>query len=164
MLGRAVLVLDDRADATVLREVQATVARDVGRGHREHRAGVVRRHGALDQVLDRVGAQERRVTREHDDRALEAAERVAHDAHRMAGAQTLRLLDEGHILACQRRAHLVGAVADDHDHAVDAGVAGGTNRPPDQRRVEDLVNYFGMTGLHTRTLARGEDNRSNGHR
>ncbi len=53
--------------------------------------------------------------------------------------------------------------ADDHDDAVGPGVARRARDPRDERAIEQFVHYLGVTGLHARTLAGGENDRGHGH-
>ena len=156
-------MLDDGPDLAVLGN-DATVARGVGRGHREDGADTVIGARCVDQGRDGLWAHERQVAVEHDHRTGEASEGVFDHADGMSRAQAFRLLHELDVpLARKAGAHLVRAVPDDDDDALDAGPSGGVNDPPRERTVQDLVRDLGMAGLHARSLAGGEDDRGDGH-
>ena len=100
--------------------------------------------GLGDKRGDGLGTHQRRVAGEHHDGPLEAADGVAHHADGVSRAQALGLLDELDVLALEQAADLVCPVAHHDDDAVGAGVARGTDRPPDEGLVEQLVGDLGM--------------------
>ena len=162
LLGGAVLVLDDGHHAAVGVALDAAVAGGVGGAHGEHRAGVVVCLGLFDQRTDGLGAHERRVAIEHDGRTLEVAQGVAHAHHGVPGTQALGLLDALDVgIVGKNGADFVSPVSHNDDDTVGACLASSVDRPPNQRLVEELMCDFGMTGLHTRTLAGCEDDRGN---
>ena len=164
LLGRAVLLLDDARDGAVLGKLDAAIAKRVGRRHGEDGSRVLAAGDALGKGADGLGLNERQVAVENHDGALADAGSLDGHASSVGGAQALGLLDALHVsLRGQVGADLLGAVAhDDHD-AVRTGDARGTRDPADQRPVEQLVHYFGVTGLHTRSLAGSEDDRGHCH-
>ncbi len=164
LLGRAVLLLDDAHDAAVLGELDAAVAEGVGRGAGKDRAGVLAAGNGVGELADGLGLDERKVAVEDHDGSLGNVRGLDGDAGCMARTQALGLLDALDVrLGREVRADLLGAVADDHDDAVGPGVARGARNPRDQRAIEKFMHYLGMTGLHARTLAGGENDRGHGH-
>ena len=93
LLGRAVLLLDVADDRARLVELEATVAKRVGRGDGENgrRGAAVRDRGG--EPLDGLGAHERQVSVEHHDGAVLDAGGLEGDADGVAGAEALGLLD-----------------------------------------------------------------------
>jgi hypothetical protein len=83
----------------------------------------------------------------------------------MTGSQTFGLFHALYVVRVgKNRTYLVGAVAYDHNNAVGTRIAGGIDGPPYEWLVQQLVCDLGMTGLHARSFASGEDNRVNGHK
>ena len=93
LLGRAVLLLDVADDRARLVELEATVAKRVGRGDGENgrRGAAARNRGG--EPLDGLGAHERQVSVEHHDGAVLDAGGLEGDADGVAGAEALGLLD-----------------------------------------------------------------------
>ena len=114
----------------------------------------------VNQRGDGFGTDERRVAVQHHRGALEAANGVAHDAHRVASAQSLGLLDKlDVVIAIEDGADLVRMASHHHDDAVGTSFASGVHGPPHKRPTKKFVSNFGMTGLHARTLASSKDDR-----
>ena len=137
LLGGAVLLLDDALDRAVGGELDAAVAEGVGRGHGQDGAGVLAARHGVGKGADGLGFDEGEVAVQHDDGALRDAGRFDGDAGRVSRAKALGLLDALDIgLGGEVRAHLFGAVADDHDDAVGPGAARGARDPRDERAIE----------------------------
>ena len=164
LLGRAVLLLDDALDGSVGGQLDAPVAEGLGRGEGEDGRGV---HpsatvSAKLRIVRRLDEGE--VAVEHDDGAGIDTGRLEGDAHRMAGAQALRLLDAldgGGVLAgvgvCKDGAHLVAVAAHHYDDASGARCDRCVDDPADHRLAEDLVRDLGVVRLHAGALARGHE-------
>ena len=118
---------------------------------------------ALDQRGDRRGAQERGVAREHEHVVGfvpvlgEAGEA---DGHGVARAPLHGLLDEleGAVAGVldQALGDRLGAVADDHGHAVDVAVGQRVDHPHDHRLADEDVQGLGPLGPHPGAVAGGE--------
>ena len=113
---------------------------------------------------ERLGPQQRRVARQHEDVVLGVevvGERGERDADGVAGAPLHALLDEldrhlGDELLLQRLGDALGAVADDDDDALERQLRERVDdvqhhRPPAQR-----VQHLRRRRPHARALARGE--------
>ena len=135
LLGRAVLLLDDALDLTIGAQLDAAVAKRIGRGHGHDGAGELAGGDGLRELGDGVGGDERQVAVEHDDGALRDAAGLERDLDGMAGAQALGLLDAldlgGAVVVgtIDEGAHLVGVAADDDHDAAAAGLDGGVDDP-----------------------------------
>ena len=157
-------MLDDGQYVALGVTLDAAVAGGVSGAHGEHGAGKVTSLGVLNQVLDGLGTHERRVAVKNHRRPLEVSEGVAHAHHGVAGAQTLGLLNKLDVgIAVKDGLDLVGMVSNYNDDAVSTRLTGSMNGPPHERAVQKLMRYLGMTGLHTRSLAGGKDDRGDGH-
>ena len=128
LLGRAVLLLDDALDLTIGAQLDAAVAKRIGRGHGHDGAGELAGGDGLRELGDGVGGDERQVAVEHHDGALRDATGLERDLHGVTGAQTLGLLDALDlggavgVGAVDEGAHLVGVAADDNHDAAAAGL------------------------------------------
>ena len=164
LLGRAILLLDDALDLAVGAQLDAAVAKGVGRGHGHDGAGELAGGDGLRELGDGVGGDERQVTVEHDDGALRDAASLERDLYGVAGAQALGLLDALDlggavgIGAVDEGAHFVGVAADDDHDAAAAGLDGGVDDPLDHGLAQDLVRNLAMVRLHAGALAGSEDN------
>ena len=164
LLIRAVLLLDDARDRAILGELDAAVAKRVGRRHREDGGGVRPARDGVGKGADGLGLDEGKVAVQDDNGPSVDSGPLQRHAHGVPGAQALRLLDALDVLlVCEMSPHLVGAMPHDHDDALGPGLARGARDPGDERAVEKLVHDLGVAGLHTRSLASGEDDRGHGH-
>ncbi len=163
LLGRAVLLLDDALDGAVRVELDAPVAKGLGRGEGQYGCGVRAVGDGLRELRDGLGLDEGQVTVEHDHGPLADAAGLDRDAHGVTGAQALGLLHrlDGNGGACvgavEDRADLVGVAAHHDDHAVAAGGDGRVDDPADHRLAQDFVRDLGVVGLHAGSLAGSED-------
>src|SRR5439155_735083 len=96
--SRGVAILDDALHAPTLAEHAAVPVRAVDDGGEQRRRRAGRRVMA-HEPLDRLRGQERRVTRHHEDRPVEALAVAARLEHRVTGAEPLTLLDDRHAVA-----------------------------------------------------------------
>ena len=159
--GLAVVLADDAA-------VAGRVVDDAREQRRRVAVGDVR----LDEFVERLGSQQRRVAGEHDDDrvvvvVVVAGERGHPDRRGVAGAVLLDLLDEGDVGPGRRQlldllGHLLGAVADDDDRAL--GVAASSRAwmtCSTIARPQIRCSGFGRVGSHPRAFTGGEDDRGN---
>ena len=142
----------------------------------EHRGDRRRRVAAAevggDELLEGLGAQQRRIAGEHDDGRV-VVEVVARDGRhpdhrRVTRAALHRLLDEGDVRPARRLllhllGHPLGTVADHHDGAVDVDVGQGVDDVHDHRAATDQVQRLGSSGAHSRALAGRQHDRRNCH-
>ena len=152
LVVRRVAVLDDALDPPALAQDPAVALRSIHDGG-EHRRDRARRPVVAHETLERLAREERRVSRQDEDRALAAGRPRLED--RVAGAEALALLDDGDALA-RHGAHAVcGRPDDDHDP-----VGEGPRRPQtvrEQRPAAERVQHFGLPRAHSLALARCED-------
>ncbi|MDZ7732037.1 MAG: hypothetical protein U5R31_02065 [Acidimicrobiia bacterium] len=169
-------LLDDPRDPVVAVADHPAVPGRVRKPGGENRARRVAVDVLGDQAGDRRGPQERSVAREHQDVAVVdvttrlLGERREADADRVAGAALDVLLDEleeqvGAVLL-QLLGHPFGAMAHDHDRAVDDALAERVEHVEKHRPPAEQVERLGPLGAHPGALAGGEDHpreRSTGH-
>ena len=164
LLGRAVLLLDDALDLAVCAQLDAAVAKGVGRGHGHDGAGELAGGDGLRELGHGVGGDERQIAVEHDDGALSDAAGLERDLYGVAGAQALGLLDALDfggavgVGTVDEGAHLVGVAADDDHDAAAAGLDGGVDDPLNHGLAQDLVRNLAVVRLHAGALAGSEDN------
>ena len=148
------LRLDDALDAAVGRADHAPVARRVLELHRRHR----RRRAALLVCVgergDRLGGDQRHVAVEHE-HGVVGADVARGRAHRVAGPVGLLLHRELHAVGERTLEPPLRPV--DHHDPPGPGLLRGVDRPADDRPPADRVQDLRRVGLHTRALARGED-------
>ena len=113
------------------------------------------------QALDRRPGQERRITREHDDRPV-PAERLGL-LQRVAGAQALALLHQVHV-----DAHRGREIADVRSHDHHEPIGHGARRPQrvrDEGTTAESVEHLGKARAHPLAFpGRKDDNRQLAHR
>lgn len=163
LLGRAILLLDDAGDGAGFVELDASVAKGLGR--REGESGC--RIGAAVYGLGELGhgvcLDERQVSVEHHDGAVFDAAGLDGHLYGVAGTQAFDLLNrldgDGGVGICvlEKRAHFVCMASHDNDHAVAASGDRSVDDPVDHRFAKDLMRYLGVVGLHACALAGGED-------
>jgi hypothetical protein len=156
-------VLDDALQHAGGVADQATVGHGpIGHGRQERQAGRAGR-ARRDQLVDALGAQERRVARQdHDDAivglALEGRQRAQDGVAGALGLGLQRDVDRARAVATiEHGLHGVELVAEDRDHALGAGGARGLDRPRDHRAASDLVEHLGALALHAGAQAGGHD-------
>ena len=150
LLRRAILLLDDARDHTVAIELDAAVAKGVGRGHGEDGGRKRSVRYGLGEHANGIGLDKRKVAVEdHHGTGIDAAS-VQSDAHSMAGAQALGLLNSlylhGRLRVClaKDRADLVCMAANNNDDALASGLDGCVYNPLDHGLAQDLVAYLCM--------------------
>ena len=111
LLGRGVLLLDDRDHRAALAAQDAAVARGIGHLGREHRHLALR--GLRHQLLQRGRLHQRHVAVE-DQRHVAGRDLRQGLLHRVAGALLHGLVEPADGLAEERGLHLPAAVAVDH--------------------------------------------------
>ncbi len=171
LVGRRVALFDDSQHPPVGRPDDAAVA-----GRVVHHAGEQRRRVPVgdvrgDQLVERLGTQQRRVAGQHDDDrvVVVVARQGAHaDRGRIAGTTLFGLLDEHDVRPRRRQLeHLLGdelgAVADDHGGARRMELLERVDDVDDHRSATDPVQWFGPAGTHARSFAGGEDDRGDCH-
>ena len=143
-LGRnlvRVLGLDDLGDVAVGVADDATVGARVVELDRHHRGRGVAGTMSVEQLGDDLGADQRVISGEHDDR-VRSPDRLDRGEHRAAGPVDLRL-DHGLDPFGEGRAQItVGG--DDHRDPLGPRVAGGDHRPGDHRPAADRVHDLGQ--------------------
>ena len=153
LLGRGVLGLDDSRHPALL--VADHPARDVARGRQHDEiGGGLRLDGA--HALERLDAQQRRVSVEDEDVAREVAQRVLGHHDGVAGALPLGLQDELGALAVHAP-DLVGVAADHHQQALGGDPLGHLLDVAEHGQAADLVQHLGAARLHAGALAGGQD-------
>ena len=155
LLGRAVLLLDDLLDLAVAVAHDPAVAVRVGQVCREHRDRGTARLASREEACDGLGGHERRVAREHDERSLDARQRLTRAHDRVTGTELLVLANAGDAL--DEGLDGRGAVPRDRDHPLAARRASSFDDQPDHGNTQDRVGDLGCVGLHAGPLAGGED-------
>ena len=131
----------------------------------EQRGGVAALDVDVDELAQRLGAQQRCVARQHDDRRLVvvvvAAEGRHADRRGVAGAVLLDLLDEGDVGPAGREllhllGDLLGAVADDDDRAFGMHQLEGVDDVQDHGPPADEVQRLGAARPHPGAFSGGE--------
>lgn len=163
LLGRAILLLDDAGDGAGFVELDAPVAKGLGRGEGESGSRIGTAVYGLGELCHGVCLDERQVSVEHHDGTVLDAAGLDGHLYGMTGAQTLDLFDrldgDGGIGVCvlKKRAHFICMASHNNDHAAAACSDRGVDDPADHRLAKNLVRYLGMVGLHACALASGED-------
>ncbi len=172
LLGAGVALLDDAHGATVGTADDTAVARGVVHHRRQHRRGVGVGDVGGDQLVERLGAQQRGVAGQHDDGrgVVEVVTRDGRhaDGSRVTGAALGHLLDEREVGPRGRQLrhlghHLVGAVADHERGRLRVQLAERVDDVQHHRPAADHVQRLGPIGPHARALAGGEDDGGDGH-
>ena len=156
--GRGVALLDDAQERPGRVAHDPPVAGGVtARG--QHGDRVARRLVRVDQLAQRLAAQQRHVAVADDHGAGDGADRLQHHPHRVAGAELLVL---HHDVSLGRggqgsRGDLLPRVPDDHDQPLRGQLLRRGQRVPEQRPAAQRVQDLGGAGLHPGALAGGED-------
>ena len=172
LLAAGVALLDDAQHPVVGTADDPAVAGRVVQHRRQHGDGVVVGDVGGDELVERLGPQQRRVAGEHDDRRL-VVEVVARDGRhparrRVAGAALLELLDERDVRPRRGelgdlRGDLLGVMADDDRGRRRPQPLQGLDDVEDHRPAADHVQRLGAVGAHPRALAGGEHDGRNAH-
>src|SRR5581483_4545755 len=164
LVGRGVALFDHAHDVAVLAADDAAVAGGVVGVRGEHRARRTGEAVLLDEPGDRGGAQQRRVTGQHEHVAVVevvVGEDRQPDAHRVAGPPLDVLLDEveGEVgrLLLQLLRDEVGAVTDDDHRLVDRGLPERVEHVEHHGAAAQQVQRLGPCGPHARAFAGGEN-------
>ena len=125
----------------------------------EHGDRVARPVMPVDELPQRLAAQQRHVAVAHHDGAGDGPDRLGDHADRVPGAELLVLAhdprlrrDRGHL-----RADQFPAMPDDDHQPGRVKLVGRRERVPEQGAAAQRVQHLGGAGLHALALARGED-------
>ncbi len=158
LFGRGVALLDDAQERAVGAPDDPPEPGEVPpRG--QHGDGVARPVMAVDQLAQRLAAQQRHVTVGHHDGAGDDPNRLGHHADRVPGAELLVLADDQRLRRHRGDlgAHLFPAVPDDDHQPAGVELACCRDRVPEQGPAAQRVQHLGGAGLHAPALAGGED-------
>ncbi len=145
--------------------MHAAVAGRVVHHAGEQRGGIATLDVDVDEFTQGVGAQERCVARQHEDRRLVvvvvAAERRHADRRGVTGAVLSHLLGEGDVGPTGREllhllGDLFGAVADDDDRSFGMHQLEGVDHVQDHGPPADEVQWLGAARLHPGAFSGGE--------
>ena len=114
----------------------------------------------LDELLDRLGGDERDVAGEHDDRPRRASS--SGSAASTAPPVPSGSGCDGGLDAVGQAAVEVASGRGDDDDALGPRLAGGDHRPADHRPPAELVQDLGRGGPHPRPLSGGHDDGGGG--
>ncbi len=169
LFGGRVGVFHDGGDAPVLTAHDATEAIRL-----RDRCGEDRGRRVLQAVLggetrDRLGAHERRVTRQNEDVVLgiEIVEDRERHADRVAGSTLHALLDEldrhfGDELVVQRLGHALGRVPDDHHDPFERKLGKRVDDVQHHRSTTQWMQDLRCPRAHPRAFSRGKDHCAQG--
>ena len=164
LLGRAISLFDVAQHGTGVVELKAAVAEGIGRRHGKDgcRSGAI--CDASCEARNGLRPDEWQVCVEHDNGTIVDAGGLKCDAHGVAGAEALGLVDALDARPLTLRvggvddgAHLVGVAAHDDDDAVASAGEGSVDHPANHGLAENLVRDLGVARLHARALASSED-------
>src|SRR5450432_1573775 len=165
LVGRRVLLLDDTYDVAARVTHDAPVARGVGRRRRDERETFVATRGPHER-LQRLPPQQRHVAVQHEHDPTKALERRHREAHGVARAALLGLLDDGDRVGAEaRREHTLDERQLMPEHGDDGRrpqLAREAHGVRDERAPEQLVQHLRARRAHARALARREDDRGDG--
>jgi hypothetical protein len=109
----------------------------------------------FQEPAERVGAHERRIPVEHEQRAARLLERFSRAHHGVAGAALLGLQDEAEPRGkgavergTRRRLDLFGLMADDDENLFGFELSGGAQHVSDERPATEPVQNFRLLALH----------------